>query len=238
MQARKIREIEMNRRQRSLAGGLAALLLVPVIAGLLACLPVPIGDPERSRVDIPLEGVWVDDSYEAVWVIQAYDKRTWIVRAFGILDSNSSQENFRVEDDSYEELVQSMQEEGIGKAGYFPDTSQVYKVWRTKIAGEYFLTWRTIGGFDDEGLAEPEYWFVWRVAEIGENSFELAMVTAEFGAFKNVDRTRRDYERVIRKNVDDPDLYVEDTMRWIRVHDEHLEMFRELADEILAGPND
>ncbi len=60
----------MNINKRSLLGGAVALLLVPFIAGLLACLPVPIGDPERSRVDIPLEGVWLDESFDAVWIIR------------------------------------------------------------------------------------------------------------------------------------------------------------------------
>ena len=29
------------------------------IAGLLACMPVPVGDPERSRIDPNLSGAWL-----------------------------------------------------------------------------------------------------------------------------------------------------------------------------------
>ena len=187
----QLREIEMNREQRSLTGAAVALLLGFLVAGLLACLPVPIGDPERSRVDIPLEGIWVDDAFEDVWIIQAYDKRTWIIRAFGIVDHNSSSGILAADADTYDELIRSMQEQGIGEHGFSADTTQLYKVWRSKIAGEYFLTWRTIGGFDSEGLAEPEYWLAWRVVDLGENTFELAMVDGEFSEFKSVDETRR-----------------------------------------------
>jgi hypothetical protein len=100
------------------------------------------------------------------------------------------------------------------------------------------LTWHTVGGLDGGGLAEPETWLVWRLVEPGDDGLELAMVNGDFSEFKKVDKTRRDYERVIRKHVDDPDLYFENTIRWIRVRDEDLRLFRKLADEILAGPND
>jgi len=62
-----------------------ALVLIPIFAGLLACMPVPIGDPERSRIDPELSGVWAvlqseDSGSDAIfYIIEPYDKRTWLV---------------------------------------------------------------------------------------------------------------------------------------------------------------
>jgi poly-gamma-glutamate capsule biosynthesis protein CapA/YwtB (metallophosphatase superfamily) len=68
---------------RRLGGVALALVMIPVFIGLLACMPVPIGDPERSRIDEDLNGVWLAVSSEgeaALYVFQAYDKRTWLGR--------------------------------------------------------------------------------------------------------------------------------------------------------------
>ena len=107
-----------------------------------------------------------------------------------------------------------------------------------KFGNERLLTWRTIGQFDDEGMFEPQYWLVWRLSTVSDDELILDMINAEFSGFKGVDKTRRDYERVIKRNIDDPALFAEKPMRWIRVREEHFALFRELADEVLAGPED
>ena len=75
----------MTPRQRSLSGLFLALILVPVLAGLLACLPVPIGDPERSRIDTSLNGLWLWG--DGVMLFEPYDKRTWLLSAYKIRDA-------------------------------------------------------------------------------------------------------------------------------------------------------
>ncbi len=154
------------------------------------------------------------------------------------MDNTSSPGNLGADPEAYDELVQSMQARGIGEDGFTAGDVQAYKVWRTKIGGETFLTWQTAGGFDGDGLADPETWLVWRVVEAGDDGLELAMVNGDFSGFKQVEKTRRNYEKVIRKHVDDPELYYENTIRWVRVRDEDLKLFRTLADQVLAGPND
>jgi hypothetical protein len=59
--------------------------MLPTLIGLLACipaLPVPIGDPNKSRIDPALTGVWFDVYKEHVWVIQPYDRRTYLVTLY------------------------------------------------------------------------------------------------------------------------------------------------------------
>ena len=75
---------------RSLTGlGIAAILL-PVVVSLVACLPVlpvPIGNPEKSRVDPEMAGVWFDVFQENLWLIEPYDRRTYLItlHEFGLV---------------------------------------------------------------------------------------------------------------------------------------------------------
>ena len=70
----------MTPRQRSFTGTALALLLVPVVLGLMACLPVPLGDPERSRVDAAMNGVYANrDGDPGCMIFEPFDKRTWLV---------------------------------------------------------------------------------------------------------------------------------------------------------------
>ena len=48
-----------GRRNRSRAGVIVSILIVPLLLGVMACfvLPVPIGDPEKSRVDPAMSSI-------------------------------------------------------------------------------------------------------------------------------------------------------------------------------------
>jgi hypothetical protein len=38
----------MRNKIRSISGAVLMLMIIPIIVGLLACMPVPIGDPARG----------------------------------------------------------------------------------------------------------------------------------------------------------------------------------------------
>ena len=71
----------MKPRIRSASGAVLMLAIIPAIVGLLACMPVPIGDPERSRIDPEITGawVWLNDGDSSFFVFEPYDKRTWLL---------------------------------------------------------------------------------------------------------------------------------------------------------------
>jgi hypothetical protein len=71
----------MKPNTRSVSGALLMLIIAPVIIGLLACMPVPIGDPERSRIDPEITGVWFfhGDGDPGFYAFEPYDKRTWLL---------------------------------------------------------------------------------------------------------------------------------------------------------------
>ena len=74
-----------DRRRRSRSGLLVAVLMLPMLLGVMGCfeLPAPIGDPEKSRIDPALNGIWLAESGELerlLMIFEPYDKRTWLVR--------------------------------------------------------------------------------------------------------------------------------------------------------------
>jgi len=76
---------KMKPLHRTLLGLAIAAAMLPVLIGVLACipaLPVPIGDPNKSRIDPALTGIWFDVYNEHLWVIQPYDRRTYVVSLY------------------------------------------------------------------------------------------------------------------------------------------------------------
>lgn len=197
----------MNPNIRSLSGAVLMLIIIPIVAGLLACMPVPVGDPERSRIDAELSGVWAvteEGKDGGHYLFRAYDKRTWLV---------------------------------VGIEAGKPGTAQVYKAWVTRLGGEQFLTWELAGGFKEDGSIQSEYWYVFRVEKDGANRLKLHMLDYDFDGFRDLPDPdgydgdyakdlRRSFERVIRKNVDDPDMYSDAVA------------MRRLADDELAEASD
>jgi hypothetical protein len=219
------------------------LLIIPIFAGLLACLPVPIGDPERSRIDPDLTGVWAvlgsgetfDES--GFYVFEPYDKRTWLVSGAGMIEGDDSDfSNFDMT--SYDGFVELAAAEPVDEGHVSIEQIQVYKAWLKKLGGELFMTWEPKMLLDD-GVAEPEVWFTYRIIKNGRDEFEMQPVNSESDLFDDVKETRRAYEKVIRRNADNPELYLESTdegmtTRLVRVQESELEFFENLLETIVS----
>ena len=81
-------KVRQAKTRRSRAGLLIVVILLPLLIGVLACippLPVPLGDPEKSVTDPALSGAWVfsknngDEADLGVMVLDPYDKRSWLM---------------------------------------------------------------------------------------------------------------------------------------------------------------
>lgn len=78
---------------------LLSLPLAIVVLGLGACLPVALGDPETSRVDPRLAGVWTDAGVEPmkdVLVLLPFDSRTYVLLAAEKTSDNEGHTHFAV----------------------------------------------------------------------------------------------------------------------------------------------
>jgi hypothetical protein len=79
------RKFRQAQTRRSRTGLLIVVILLPLLIGVLACIPpmpVPLGNPENSVIDPALSGAWVfGDEGEGlqVMVLDPYDKRTWLL---------------------------------------------------------------------------------------------------------------------------------------------------------------
>ena len=84
--------------------------------------------------------------------------------------------------------------------------------------------------FENE-LFTPEVWFAFRIDRPDPNRVELRMVGGDL--FDNVDETRRAYERVIKKNARNEELYDDESIRLVRLKSEQHEFFEDLVDEVI-----
>ncbi len=194
----------MKANSRSATGALLMLLIAPVIVGLLACMPVPIGNPERSRIDPAITGVWAfmeEDEIGGYYAFEPFDKRTWLLTGIPVDESDNE--------------------------------ATLYKAWVTKLAGQWFMTWEPKAIFDGEDF-DPEVWFVFKLKRPDDNTLDLHMVNGEHELFKEVEETRRAYERVIKKNIDNDELFDADFARMVRLTPEQREHFEDRAADIIS----
>lgn len=229
----------MSSKYRSLSGVALMLLIIPIFAGLLACMPVPIGDPERSRIDPDMTGIWVIVNEEGrsnivFYVVEPYDKRTWLI--MGIEVESSDDVDFEDYDLStyagYEKLVADNKE---SSGNFYSENLILYKAWLAKLGGERFWTWEPKGKVDALN-EDPEVWMVYQVRKEGENTLVLRMVDPDADLFEDIEVTRRAFERVIKKHANDPAIYVDDEdgrAKLIRAEGDVLSFLENIADDVI-----
>jgi len=213
----------MRPNVRSFSGAALMLVIIPVVAGLLACMPVPIGDPERSRIDPALNGVWtMDDGGDSggMYLFQPWDKRTWLQVAVEIKPGSKFEGELPTMA-SLDELAAVLQNHPVGEDGITSRTTALYKTWLTKIGGKKFMTWEPVGGFDGDGRHVPEYWLVFRLEKVNADEFQLLMLNPEYDGFDDIKTPkeydgddyaadmRRTFEKAIKRNIDDEEMYTE-----------------------------
>lgn len=238
----------MNARLRSASGALLMLLIIPIVAGLLACMPVPIGDPERSRVDPWFHGYWFleeDGVIDGLYLFAPWDKRTWVLTGIEVeAGPDADLEDF--EFDSAEELFALLREHGVGDHGITASATIVYKAWTTKLAGQPFMTWQGAAGSRDGGDFVPEFWWAWKYEIQDDNTVHLRIVNTDHDAFDDIVkpdnyagddyhvRMRKTWERAIKKNIDDEDIYSEEYLVLRRVPPDMIELVEDLYHEFVA----
>lgn len=237
----------MTPKRRSASGAVLMLVIIPMFAGLLACMPVPIGNPEKSRIDPALSGIWLlagDDSIDGsgFYLLQPYDKRTWLMIGVGIEDG--AEADFSdVEIETTEDVFALLRKTPIGDAGIVTTGEIVlYKAWLTKLGGVTFMTWELHGGVDASGSLRPEYWFNWKIERVGNDRIDLYLCceTGEGAVLgdlpdpgtdvtgKELDKARRAWERALRKHAKNPDIYADEVSTLVRVPEDLVDKVSDL----------
>ena len=229
----------MTPKTRSIGGGLMMLAIIPVIVGLLACMPeiAPLGNPERAKIDHELTGVWLmegDDEVVGVLYFEPYDKRTWLLF---IIEPEEGDELDLGEEtiETYDDMVEILTDEvrGVGSKGITVSEVYTYKSWTTKLRGETFLIWVPKGQLRDDGTFGGDFAWNWHLKKITPTHFEIRFINFGDPIFEDVDLTnRRALEKVIRKNVNNDALYDDEVYSLIKVKPEHIEVFGDLLHEV------
>ena len=160
-------------------GTIVAVTLAGLL-GLAACLPVPLGDPAKSKADSRFAGVWEwRDGRVHRAIIRPWDERTFVVDV----------------------LSGDLAEDGSTK----PRARDIYKGWLTEVKGQTFMTLQpveTTGMVN--GDARQSYYLVARVKIEGPTLTAMAL-DPEFKKLKDAP-DREALERIVAENIDDPKL--------------------------------
>jgi len=167
---------------------LAVALFVPLAVLLLAtfaCLPAPVGDPEKSQVDAALAGIYKAqptdpaDKSTALAILKPWDAKTYLLE-YLMVETKDNKETHEI---------------------------QHFKAWLTTIAGKTFLTAQPTDDFANLVGDTPDklFWIVLRLDKV-PTGLELRMVNPDSDFMKNL--TKQDeIEAAIKAHVSDNALY-------------------------------
>ncbi len=182
--------------------GLFLTVLLAGLLGLCSCLPVPLGDPEKSKVDARFNGVWEwrDGGKMYLVIFQPYDGHTYFVDAL-------------------------TGEPGEGNA-VKPLGRDIYKAWLTPVRGETFLTMAPLEGVGALPGATPTKYLVAKI-KIEGDTLTAYGIDPEYKKLKDV-ATPTALEKMISENMDDTTMFLKPIMatKWDADQVEKLEKIR------------
>ena len=168
---------------------LALALFLPLAALLLAtfaCLPTPVGDPEKSAVDPSLSGIYKgvptkpEDKATELAILKPWDNKTYLLQYLTV-EQKDGKEDRQI---------------------------QHYKVWLTTISEKTFLTLQPLDDTASLIGADPSdkpFWVVLRVDKV-PTGLELRMVNPDSDYLKNLTK-QEEFEAAIKAHASDNDLY-------------------------------
>jgi hypothetical protein len=201
-----------GQRHRSAAGLLLTLVLLPLLLGVMACLPVPVGDPEKSRIDPSLSGVWNlsdADGGQMIMVLDPYDKHTWLMSLIdlsGVADGASAAPASPGDDDAATAMPPQPAFSAANADRLKVTGMSIYKCWLTRIKGETFMTWESKTLSETLPGMIPEAWWVFRVRKSGADIFYLDSFDYEIDGLIDV-KTSKQAKQIIRRHVNDPGFF-------------------------------
>ena len=108
------------------------------------------------------------------------------------------------------------------------------------------MTWQGAAGSRDGGDFVPEFWWAWKYEIQDDNTVHLRIVNTDHDAFDDIVkpdnyagddyhvRMRKTWERAIKKNIDDEDIYSEEYLVLRRVPPDMIELVEDLYHEFVA----
>jgi hypothetical protein len=163
-------------------------------------------------------------------MLQPWDKRTWLIVNVILEEADDFDlEEMGVSDvdiSTYDGFLKLLKTEGVDEDSFKIDAI-VYKGWLVKLGGERFFTWELRGVPNDETepvTLEPGLWYDFRVDLVEDDRITMRLIDPTFEPLDGAPKTRRAWEKVIRKHVDDEALYGDETIEFRRLQEEDLEL--------------
>ena len=167
--------------KKTLQSILSTGLVIALAASLASCLPYPLGDPEKSQVNPALHGRWMREQEGRVSVVSVYpfDKHAYVLESRDLVRDGAKVE---------------------------PRGRFLAKAWLTKVDGQTFIT---LDQLDQKFLpdSEKKSYPVFRL-NVSTDTIQTVRVNEEFARFKQA-KSSQDVERIIREELQNPDLYAE-----------------------------
>lgn len=194
-------------RWRSFTGLLLALPLAALLLGVVACLPVPVGDPETSKADPALVGAWlatgVDGDKKELYIVRAFDKRTYFVHRLEFRDEI---------------------------AGIQPESSWVLKGWHATFGGEKFICLDILNTKEHLGIgATEEKMYIVGTVKVDGNVCTLNLTNPQSQLVSSI-RTQEQAEAVLKEHAKNPSLYTGQPYTLKRLGDADKEFLRRVVE--------
>ena len=226
-------------------GALLTLAMLPALVVVMGCLglQVPIGNPEKSSIDPKLTGIWWA-STGAILLLDPYDRRTWI----GTIISLETNEKAKIDD--LPETLEGLDKENLSKviaealeASYLEPTGVYFwKVWLTNVQYKEFMTWKPwllYSAYNAEQPDETEkvmFCLPMGVKRESRDKFSLVNIDADFNDLDKV-KSRYDAERIIRLNINNPELFETEHTVYQRLNIDIYEPVSAILEEFGIKPN-
>ena len=163
--------------------------------------------------------------------------QTWLLTTYLIeIDEElCSDEDFETTEVllTYDQIIVNF--EGNPDSCFEVRANWIAKAWLTKLGGERFITLELKNYYDGDLGYELDEWLVHRVDLISPDVLRLRWLGADQDGFDNIDKskaTRRQYEKIIRKQPDNPEFYDSDPWDFHRVQSEDMEIFTDLIERL------
>jgi hypothetical protein len=159
--------------------------MVAMIFGLLmlaSCLPVPLGDPEKSQIESKLSGFWIesaDANSGNIYIIAPFDSHCYVVQAV----------QFTKKEDRFE------------------TKSSAWRAWLTDIKGTRFITLQSVAHMADPKYPGDKFYPIAKI-EIAPDMLTTKALDANYPKFNGVKDSGKLAE-IVQANLDDPKMYVE-----------------------------
>ena len=160
-----------------------------------------------------MSGFWIlsaEDEAGGLYLFRPYDKRTWLVIGLE-LEVGHLAEFDEFDPDTPEDLAQLLRAHEVGVKGIIADDPTIYKGWLARIEEQRKGHYRMRTVYPDENIFEK-------------------LIEAKDQDGWDPWKARKQWERTLRKNINNPEIYAEDPFEMHRLPDDLFDKAVSLAN--------